>query len=369
MRASGVLPVQHLKRLWQSGAIGAVHELLPNQFQPCSLDLRLGSWIARTECSFLPARSGARELLDKLTIDQWSLRELRLLEPGRTYIAPLQEQLDLPSDVSGQVNSKSTAGRLDLLTRLITETGRAFDTVPPGYRGPLYQEIVPLSFPIKVRAGDSLSQMRLLKGHDFVLSDREVSAVQEKSPFVLGCDGEPVPPHVLMLEHGVFLSVRLMSCGTKGPVGYHAKRTTPAVVYSSRGHNVDSFWLPIAGLKNDDDSLILRPDDFSILSSLERLAIPASLCAEIIPFDPKSGEFRTHYAGFVDSGFGLSGQGAHVVLEVRNRDIPFAIQHAQRLFRMVLLHNLEEPEALYGAESGSAYEGQIIKLAKQFGGH
>jgi len=361
---SGVLPIQRLRKLVTQGVISSDPQISPEQFQPNSLDLRLGAKAYRTRCSFLPVNGQMSTLINEHKLYEINLSEGYVFERGNTYIIPLAEQLALPESIYGMTNPKSSAGRLDMLARVITEEGHAFDTIPHGYSGKLYLDLTTRSFPIRLRAGDSLVQIRLLTGSRVVVPDNELKMILDKRGLIRDQEGVPVPAKNLQVEDGVLLTVRLTGTGDE-TIGYSSKKTTPVVDFARKDHPIRPFWEYIhAGRRNDH--LILQPEEFYIFSSRERVCIPSDLCAEMVAFDVKSGEVRTHYAGFFDSGFGVEGAGAHVVLEVRNRDMPFLIQNGQRLFRLRYFRNAGIPDVLYGSTTKSHYQGQGLRLAKQF---
>jgi len=363
----GILSIQEVSEAVERGHVSSREPLENSQFQPNSLDLRIGGTAYRTRCSFLPVGANLDDLLSAFSLGIFDLTRSEgvVLEPGRTYILPLLESLRLPGTWGAIANPKSTTGRLDILARVITQGGHAFDTIPKGYSGPLYLEVVTRSFPLRLRVGDSLCQLRLFEDHPQVLTDEELKFEIDKHRLVMGDDGAAIPAKVLDLADGVFLSVRLsMPCNRT--IGYSARRTTPIVDFQQSRHDVFAFWNEILGQKRGRGTLILEPEEFYLFSSLERVRIPPHLCAEMVAYDPKSGELRTHYAGFFDSGFGWNGDGANVVLEVRNRDIPYLLQNGQKLFRLRFFRNRTVPTELYGKGLHSHYQGQSLALPRQF---
>jgi dCTP deaminase len=370
---SGILPSQWIRAAATSGIIQTSTPLTSGQIQPNSLDVRISNVGWRVRCSFLP---GSRHLLeDRLKqLEDYGVllddQEGRVLEPNQVFVFRLCERIRLPPDISVTANPKSSTGRLDVFTRLVGDRARSFDFLPAGYEGPLYVEIVPRSFAIRVRPGDSFAQIRFQRGKA-ALSDEETRVVLEQQPLIFSADGRPVPAASVHLRDGIHLSVR-----TKGDVktgetiGYQARKHTPPIDLRAIGTAaVGKYWRYLRA--HPTEPLILEPDEFYILASNELVSIPPEYCAEMVPFDPRSGELRTHYAGFFDSGFGhfedpTAAQGAAVVLEVRSRDVPFVVDHGQRIFRLVLLRNTEVPDLLYGRGARSHYQGQRLKLGKQF---
>jgi dCTP deaminase len=350
--------------------VGAVRPVSPSQIQPSSLDLRLGSRVWQLQSSFLPGATGVGRKLGRLATAEHRLDrdEALVLHRGGVYLAEVEEVLELPDDVWGRANPKSSTGRLDVFVRLLTEHGEAFDTVPGGYRGRLYLEVVPQSFHVVVRRGDALCQLRLARGMP-VLEAAELRSWQHgDAPLCSWSDGTPAPV-VASPSAGILLSVDLASTAGE-PVGWLARRHQPPIDLRRRDLPVPRYWtaLPPA----PDEGHVLEPEQFYLLATRERLRVPPDVCAELVAYDATKGELRTHYAGFIDSGFGWSGddaldRGAKLVLEVRTHDVPFLLEHGQALFRVEFLRNEARPDVLYG-EAGSHYQGQGLKLAKQFGG-
>jgi dCTP deaminase len=335
--------------------------------QPSSLDLRLGARLWQMQCSFLPGNSGVERKLGRLATAAHRLDrdEAIVLHRGGVYLAEIEEVLELPEGVWGRGNPKSSTGRLDVFVRLLTEQGQSFDTVPAGYRGRLFLEITPQSFHVAVRRGDCLGQLRLARGRPH-LSAEELEGWQARRPLCRWSDGSPAP----ISDEGppsALLSVDLAP--PDGPAGYLARRHLPPVDLQRRDLPVDRYWVPLAA--SPDEGHVLEPEQFYIFATRETLAIPPALCAELVAFDATKGELRTHYAGFIDSGFGwdAAGQtpGARLVLEIRTHDVPFLLEHGQPLFRVEFMRNEDVPEGLYG-ETGSSYQMQALRLAKQFGG-
>jgi dCTP deaminase len=356
----GLIPRPGVAALVADGAIGAERVIEPAQFQPASLDLRLGKEAFRLRASFLPGRhSSVRERLESLGPERISLEGGgAVLEKGIVYIAPLAERLALPPGLSGAANPKSSTGRLDIFTRLIVDRGAAFDEAPAGYAGPLWVEISPRSFSVRVREGSRLNQLRLREQGRAVLSDAELGARHSARPLVDGA---------LELRDGLVVHVGLG--GEAGSiVGFRALKNGSVIDVDRPGaYAAEDFWEPIRA--RGDGRLILDPDEFYILASREKMQIPADLAAEMAPIDPALGEFRVHYAGFFDPGFGvtLSGApGAKAVLEVRGRDVPFLLEDGQPIGRLVFEPLSAPADALYGAIGGSNYQGQGLKLAKHF---
>ncbi len=350
------------------GNIHATIPVQPGQLQPSSIDLRLGARAWPLLSSFLPGSSGVRRKLERLALNELSLDTERptLFQHDTVYLVEVEESLELPPGVWGRANPKSSSGRLDIFVRLLTEHGHAFDLVPAGYRGRLYLEVTPQSFHTLVRRGDTLGQLRLAEGRPR-LDAEGLAHVQATTPVIRWSDGRAGP---LADDDtpGVQMSVDLHDGDGNGIVGYQARIHRPPIDLARRDYEKDRYWSPIPA-DPVDEGVVLEPEQFYIFATRERLSIPPGLCAELVPFDATKGELRTHYAGFIDSGFGhpgVDGQGARLVLEIRTRDVPFLLEHGQPLFRVELMQNRTDPDVLYGRELASNYQMQGLKLAKQF---
>ena len=354
----GILPAQAIEALIAADQVAGPRPVDRDQLQPASLDLRLGEMAVRVRASFLPGPN--RTVADRITdlrLHEIDLTHGAVLETGCVYIVPLLERLALPADIAASANPKSSTGRLDVFTRVIANNARAFDSIPPGYSGPLYLEISPRTFPIVVRTGTRLSQLRFRRGQAR-LSDEALARLHAAAPLV---EGEAV------IDNGLVLSIDL-DRPAGGIVGYRAKRHTGLIDLDARGaQDQHDFWDPI--IARGHSELILDPDQFYILMSREAVQVPPDYAAEMVPFDPLVGEFRVHYAGFFDPGFGYSdsgGKGSRAVLEVRSHEVPFILEHGQTVCRLVYEKMAERPSFLYGAEIGSHYQAQGLKLSKHF---
>jgi dCTP deaminase len=335
----GILPSQGIRSLIVAEQVRLAEPLLPNQLQPASLDLRLGTVAYRVRASFLPGRGEkVSAKLDDLQLHTISLSQGAVLETGCVYVVPLLESLALPDDLCAATNPKSSTGRLDVFTRVIADGVSAFDQIPARYEGPLYAEICPQTFPVVVRKGSRLSQIRFRAG---------------------SAEAKPVAD--------VPLSVDLAG-DQDGLVGYRAKRHTGLVDVDAVGScAMLDYWEPIhvRGKKR----LILDPDQFYILASKEAVHVPPTQAAEMVPFNPLVGEFRVHYAGFFDPGFGhveAGGAGSKAVLEVRSHKVPFILEDGQTIGRLIYERLTETPELLYGRDLASHYQAQGLKLSKHF---
>ena len=332
---SGIWPDRALRDAARGGVVSGASALEAGQIQPASLDLRLGRKVWRLRASFLPGpgRRVADRLDGDVVMHALDLDGGAVLETGCVYLAELEEGLSLPAGVSAAANPKSSTGRLDVFTRVICDGCVAFDQIPEGYDGPLYVEIAPRTFSVLARPGDRLVQVRLRAGAHAPL-------------------------------RSVTLSVDLEA--VDAPVGWRAKRHAPLVDLSGVGaHAAPRFWEPIFA---PDGRIVLDPGEFYILASQESVSVPLGEAAEMAPIAPEIGEFRAHYAGFFDPGFGVDsagGAGSRAVLEVRGRDVPFILDHGQAVARLVYEPMAGPVETPYGA-AGSNYQAQGLKLSKHF---
>ena len=358
----GILPDRMIAALAAAGGILPSADFVPGQIQPASLDLRLGEIAYRVRASFLPGSTTVARRIDELKLHEFALGDGAVLETGCVYIVPLQESLALPDDVAAAANPKSSTGRLDVFTRVIADETRGFDRLEAGYHGPLYAEISPRTFPVLVREGSRLSQIRFRRGHA-LLDAQALRALHARERLVDIDDAD--------VGEGVAVSVDLsgnLGGDGKGIVGYRAKRHTGLIDVERRaGYSMLDYWEPMSA--RPDKSLILDPNEFYILASKEAVQVPPDYAAEMVPFDPLVGEFRVHYAGFFDPGFGYAGaggKGARAVLEVRSREVPFILEHGQIVGRLVYEKMLAKPDTLYGTGIGSNYQAQSLKLSKHF---
>ncbi|ACK49986.1 2-deoxycytidine 5-triphosphate deaminase [Methylocella silvestris BL2] len=366
----GLLSRQKIELMATRRMIQAADALDERQLQPASLDLRLGARAYRVRASFLPGRE--RTVMEQLRAfardeDAISLEQGAVLERGCVYVIPLIEHLRLPDSIAAFANPKSSTGRLDIFTRLITDNSEVFDRVARAYEGPLYAEVSPRSFSVRVRKGSKLNQIRFrrlnsqqLERTGFAVDDRDLRERHKAASLV---DGE------LNLRQGLVVRVALSAAiQPDGAIGYRAQKHADIIdVDRAGGYRLDDYWDRI--FARPDGRLILDPGEFYILASQERLHIPSDLAAEMVPIDPAMGEFRVHYAGFFDPGFGASPDnrpGARAVLEVRSHEVPFVLEDGQIIGRLVYEKMAEAPHALYGEGEGSNYQGQGLKLSKHF---
>ena len=357
MVTTGVLPGQAIRELVASGAITAKLPVTDAQVQPASLDLRLGTVAYRVRASFLAGHGrSVAERLQEFEMHRVDLTAGAVLEKGCVYVIPLMEGLALPQGITAVANAKSSTGRLDLLTRTITDGGTEFDRIAGGYSGPLYAEVCPRSFSVLVRPGMRLNQIRFRSGQA-VVSDADLLALHQRETLV---SGEAV------ISDGLGFSVDLRP-ESGDLVGYRAKPHTGVIDLDRIGHYpAAEFWEEV---RTRDGRIILDPGAFYILVSREAVTIPPDYAAEMAPYLAMVGEFRVHYAGFFDPGFGhaeAGGAGSRGVLEVRCHEAPFVLEHGQVVGRLVYEHMAARPDTLYGREIASNYQGQGLKLAKQF---
>ena len=354
---AGVLSDRQIRQMITDGGISAASPILNEQIQPASLDLRLGDVAYRVRASFLPGQSATVEArLADLTMHSIPLTGGAVLEKGCVYVVPLMERLRLPRGMTAAASAKSSIGRIDLMTRIITDRGVEFDRVPEGYDGPLYAELCPQSFSVVAQPGQLLNQVIFRQGKT-ILDDEALRAVHARSPLV---SGEAV------ISEGLGFSVDLQPA-SGNLVGYRAKRHTGLLDLSHIGHyDPADYWEEV---RTHEGHIILDPGAFYILVSREAIAIPPDCAAEMAPYLAMVGEFRVHYAGFFDPGFGYDaagGTGSRGVLEVRCHEAPFVLEHGQVVGRLVYERMSEVPQQLYGSDIKSNYQGQGLKLSKHF---
>lgn len=359
---AGVLPSQELRQAVAAGYIHSIDGVNDEQIQPSSIDLRLGPVAYRVRASFLSTRhSTVAAKLDTFNMHRIDLAQGALFERGCIYIVPLKEELALPAKLSGKCNPKSTTGRLDIFTRVITDYGIQFDVIEPGYRGKLYAEVAPNTFGVVVRENTRLTQLRLTQGASSP-SDADLADLQKREPLVFEPDETPSEPHI---RNGLRLSVDLQGIGGSEIIGYRARKHASIIDMAKIRHYAAlDYWEPIP--RTASRQLILDPEDFYILASREKVRIPADYAAEMVPYDPSVGEFRIHYAGFFDPGFGCDEKGTRAVLEVRSHEVPFLLEDGQVVASLIYERLMAPPEKLYGLGIGSSYQSQGLALSKHF---
>jgi len=367
-QSAGVFPSQALAqaidREWVSSGD---YRIRPEAIQPASIDLRLGDVAWALRCSFLPdVESSVEEKMEGLAFQKIDLRDGAVLERDRPYLVPLIEELALPDDVRAKANPKSSTGRLDVFTRVITDRHHRFDDVRAGYHGKLYLEIVPRSFAIQVKTGLSLNQLRLARG-DVRLGDARIRELQAESPLIY-LDADPVPEDEIAVSDGLFLSLDVSGPADR-VVGYRAKKNSlPVDLSKIRAYGWRDYWDPV--YPEAGGRIVLEPEIFYLLLSAEGVCIPPQIAAEMMAYDPTAGELRTHYAGFFDPGFGYDPaadrHGSRAALEVRARDVSFMVEHRQPVCKLALERTSAPAERLYGQDLGSNYQGQVTMLSKHF---
>ncbi len=359
--STGILPAQAIRGLIGLNQVTATTAVTDDQIQPASLDLRLGRTAYRVRASFLPGpNSPVKPKIDELCMHAIDLDQGAVLERGCVYVVELLEFIKLDKAISGIANPKSSAGRLDIFTRLIADAAVKFDVLPPGYRGPLYAEISPGTFSIMVRTGTRLNQLRLRRGNPLYF-DGPVRKLLETERLI---DAEPDEEDI---SGGLAITADLTGDGNQ-PIGYRAKKHAGLIDFDKLGHyDPADFWDPI--YPSAKLNLILDPGDFYILMSRKKVSVPPDHAAEMRGYDTLVGEFRVHYAGFFDPGFGhadAGGTGSRAVLEVRPHDVPFVLEDGQIVGRLLYERLTETPDRLYGPAIGSAYQRQGLMLGKQF---
>ena len=365
--AGGILPTRWLREAANDDVIYSKRFKIPEtSFQPASLDLRLGEKAHRLRCSFLPDASSVLDKLPALAMEEIDLRDGAILERNRPYLIPLVEELRLPDGIRAKTNPKSSTGRLDIFTRVITDESHRFDEVRNGYNGQLFLEVVSRSFTIKVQSELSLNQLRLVKGEPGC-EPGELLRAHRANSILLSQAGERDELLSPGTDNTIALSANLSADRTG--VGYRAKKNSSLLDLSRESHyDPGDYWEPVYA--DQTHRLILEPEEFYLLTSAESVSIPPEYAAEMTAYDPSSGELRTHYAGFFDPGFGFSEHGGtsgvQSVLEVRAHDVPFMIEHGQNICTLTFEKMLQAPDKLYGAEIGSSYQGQGLVLSKHF---
>jgi len=364
------LPYQRIKALARDGAIlSSAESINEQQFQPASLDCTLGEKVYRISYGFLPKENETvAELLKERTLYDFALKPGTILETNTPYIIPLQESLALPEALTAIASPKSSIGRVDVFVRVISDNNPQYDSVPAGYHGPLYLEIIPLTFAIRVSPGLAMTQLRFRDNNEHFPTTTEMRAIHKEQSLILSENGEPLPADGLRLRDNV-LSFTVDLTGSE-IVGYRAKHYVNKLLDLTKinEHETELFWHQID--RQPDGELILEPNSFYIIATKERVRVPANMAAEIMPYDPSTGELRSHYAGFFDPGFGCGSDGTMhgniVVLEVRAHSAPFRLTDGQVICKMMFEHLTELPEKTYGSLIGSTYTDTKIRLSKYF---
>jgi dCTP deaminase len=367
---NGVLPRQCIVQMTKDRYVSSVFTIEDRQYQPASLDLRLGEKVYRVQCSFLPGKDDVQAKLARYTVHSWDLTPQGVvLEPGAVYVVPLMEALRLPGGLRAKANPRSTTGRLDIFTRVITDRNDRFDEIAEGYTGPLYLEIVSRSFPVKVGRGMALSQIRFVRGAPRCTDD-EIEALNKREGGLLYESNGALGFAQIVLREGLYLGVDLTGTDDTRVVGYRARRNSGLIDLGRLNHyNILDYWDPVFG--NDKGHLILEKGEFYLLTSKERVRIPPDHAAEMVAYEQPSGELRTHYAGFFDPGFGYGAEGevkgTVAVMEVRALDAPFMVEDGQKFCKLQLERMAAPPNIVYGVkEIGSSYQHQTLTPSKHF---
>ncbi len=370
---TGIFPSQKIRELISNGRIFSDSKIEESQIQPSSIDLRLGPFAYRVRASFLPgSNSTVSKNVESLMMTKIDLRQPAAFEKGCVYIVPLLEQLSLPAEVWAKANPKSTTGRLDIFTRLICDYGTEFERVPLGYRGKLYAEVVPRTFTVIASEGIKLNQLRFVKG-DAPSTDKELKKLDDKEKLVYSSStnehrAETYELAEPLIDNGLKFSINLRGNKDNTVIGYRAKKNAPAVdLHKVNFYDLEDFWDVIVAPKSNN--IILSPDDFHILISKEKVRIPPAYAAEMVAYDPSIGEFRIHYAGFFDPGFGYGSndiKGTSAVLEVRSHEVPFLVEDGQVVGRLIYERLLAPSDKVYGVGIGSSYQSQGLALSKHF---
>jgi len=364
-RTTGILPAQTIRELIAGGRLAAGEAITEEQIQPASIDLRLGEVAYRVRASFLPGQDcTVQDKVSALLITKVDLTEGVVFEPGCVYIVPMMEELRLPKNVEARANPKSTTGRLDIFTRLITDYGTEFERVRPGYRGKLFAEIVSRTFTIRVRTGMKLNQLRFIRGNP-PSHDGPLAELDERENLVYEDEEGPVKAKI---DKGLRISVRLNAEGETDLVAFRAKRHAPVIDLGVRDfHDPREYWDGVYSVPGR--GIVLDPGDFYLLASKEKVRVPPDYAAEMVPYDQSIGECRVQYAGFFDAGFGYGLSdvlGTLAVLEVRAHEVPILIEHGQMVGRLIYSPMVARPDKIYGVQIGSSYQMQGLALSKQF---
>jgi dCTP deaminase len=365
--AQGVLPSQMLEEAIKEGIVYKQYgDIGAESIQPASIDLHLGDVAHRLRCSFLSESESVERKLARFRMGDVDLSgDGGILEQNRPYLIPLQERVHLPRALRAKANPKSSTGRLDIFTRIITDHSYKFDELPEGHHGKLYLEVVPRTFTIRVRSGLALNQLRLTLG-DASVSDRELMELYSRSPLLY--DGpQPIAVQRVAVQNGIFLSAGLGTTRGGRPVGYRARENSQLIDLSRINHyNPGPFWETV--VNEQGGRVVLEREKFYLLLSREGVSIPPAYAAEMVAFDETIAELRTHYAGFFDPGFGFgdNSYGSKAAMEVRARDVAFSVESGQKLSKLKLERMLEVPDKQYGLHMGSNYQGQESALSKHF---
>ncbi len=325
-----------------------------NQIQPASLDLSLSEECYEIKHSFLSHKTTVRRKLKDLIIKKINLNKEFIFKKDKTYIVKLNESLNLKNNIFGHCNPKSSTGRLDIFCRTIVDFAEEYEKIPNNYQGEIFLEITSRSFDVAFKKGNCLNQLRLIMGNQYYLSDEQLKKIKTKLKIT------NFKKNTLKINNGVKISVDLSNSKT---IAYVAKNNTPVLKFSKiKSHKINDFWKAI---KNIDNSLLIEKNKFYILKSKEKVIIPDNLAGEMIPYDTGIGDFRAHYAGFFDPGFGMP-NGTYAVLEVKTNEIPFLLEDGQTIARIKYEKLNKNSNIVYGKDIKSNYQNQGLKLSKHF---
>ena len=356
---SGIYSDNFYLKAIQEGMISSDQSEITQQIQPNSIDLSISDKVYRVQSSFFPNNDTVMDKVNDLKMYEMEIKDSVVLERNNIYIIPLNESIDLPEFIKGKTNPKSTTGRLDIFTRVVTDHCHAFDQIPYGYSGKLYLEIMPRSFTIRIYKNQTFTQLRLSKG-EATLTDKELEIYYKKSPLLFDENDKPIPFSDNIIKDGLTMSLSIDQSANN--IGFKAKRNSQIIDLKKLNHySIHDFWELIPPGRK----IILEPEEFYIFRSKEKIKIPEDMCGDMNAYDVSLGELRSHYAGFFDSGFGIN-NGANIVMEVRSHDIPFLVEDGQKMYSVLFEKNLETPNKLYGSEIKSNYQDQSLRLAKHF---
>ncbi|MBI29421.1 MAG: 2'-deoxycytidine 5'-triphosphate deaminase [Pelagibacteraceae bacterium] len=357
---NGALAYQNYKFLIENNIINSNNRIPDESIQPASIDLRLGNFAYRVSSSFLTINKTVEDRIKNFIIDKIDISQGHLFKKNQIYIVEVQESLNLDSKLSGKCNPKSSTGRLDILSRVISDYSSEYEVIKPGYKGKIYLEITSKTFNIVFTEGDKLSQLRLRKNNIVTTNDRELIGLHKLSPLLYNKNHKAIKP---LINNGLKITAAVFN--DDEPIAYKAKKDSPEIFFNKlRFHNKKDYWVSIN--KTKKNSLIIEPNEFYILKSKEKIKISRNLAAEMIPYDSEIGEFRAHYAGFFDPGFGNEMKGSHAVLEIKTYEVPFAVEDGQIIARLIFEKLAEEPTKIYGEGIKSNYQNQGLALSKHF---
>ncbi len=364
----GYLPLQYLREIAKRNFVYSGYTIKNSQFQPSSLDLRIGEKAYRVRSAFLPDRDSVSIKAKQLRMYEVDLRDSGILERGGVYLIPLLEQLNLPDGIGGKTNPKSSIGRVDVFTRVVTDYSHRFDEIKPGYKGKLFLQVISRSFTIRVKTGLSLNQLRLFT-QDIKLTDQDLKEIYRETPLLYDARNNQLPLDEVIINDGLFISVGLSIAG-QDIIAYKARKNSDILDLSEiKKYEVLDFWEPIS--KHNNRPLILEPEEFYIMASKEKIRIPLKYAGEMVAYEPNSGELRSHYAGFFDPGFGYGSKGelhgTRSILEVRPHDVPFMVEDDQTFCKLHFNKIISPPEVVYGdASLHSHYQSQGLSVSKHF---